>query len=153
MQQIVEILCMADRTVSSGNRVRKRVQTPEVGFGMWRTVYGQRGTVVLSGVQIDQSFLLLLQTYNLLSQVLVVDVGKFQFTFQFLAQLVEPQFILSVIADFFFGGSSESADFVQVFFEGFNEGVFFLDFFFQSLVVVFEFFPEEGELVVRVEQG
>ncbi len=40
-----------------------------------------------------------------------------------------------------------------MFFEGFNEGVFFLDFLFQSLVVVFEFFPEERELVVGVEQG
>ena len=82
-----------------------------------------------------------------------MDVGKFQFTFEFFTQFVEPQFILPVIADLFFCRSSESSDLLQMFFELLNEGVLFLDFFFQCLVVVFEFFPEKGELVVGFEQG
>jgi hypothetical protein len=73
-----------------------------------------------------------------------VDVGKFQFTFELFTQFVEPQLILPVIADLFFGRSSESSDLLQMFFERLNEGVLFLDLFFQCLVVVFKFFPEKG---------
>ncbi len=110
MQQLVKILCMAHRAVSSGNRVRQCVQTLEFWFYPKLIVYFQRRTIILNGVWTDQLLLFLFESYNLLSQVLIVNVGKFQFTFEFFTQFVEPQFILPVIADLFFSWSSESSD-------------------------------------------